>query len=279
MCLVWATGQGADGAGVDRDDPRPLYGQVRDALHQQILGGTLLPGDALPTEEELQHRFGVARSVVRQALAGLADSGWIHRRRGRGGVVAAGAGPHREAQRAGGFGEQMAAAGHALRTEVDDVRRVRPPEDARAALDTDDTWQVERRRLVDDEPALVVRTWLPVALFPAFDAHRLVITPLHDLMRESGRVPVGGRRHVRAVPADEHIAGRLGVAVGVPLLLLSGVTRDAAERGLEWFAVWHRPDTVFDVDARVEQATEVADDRRARLRRLSADLADLVGEL
>lgn len=277
---MWVTGQGANGPGVDRDDPRPLYAQIRDALHQQILGGTLLPGDALPTEEELQQRFGVARSVVRQALAGLADGGWIHRRRGRGSVVAAGgADHHREAQRAGGFGEQVAATGRALRTEVDDVRRVRPPDEARAGLDTDDSWQVDRRRLVDDEPALVVRTWLPVALFPAFDARRLVTTPLHDLMRESGYVPVGGRRHVTAVPADDHLAARLGVAAGAPLLLLSGVTRDAAGRGLEWFSVWHRPNTVFDLDARVEQNAEAADDRLARLRRLSADLADLVDEL
>jgi GntR family transcriptional regulator len=66
-----------------------------------------------------------------------------------------------------------------------------------------------------------------------------------------GFEPLGGPRQLQAVPADETVAAHLGLDVGVPVLLLQGVTRDQDGRGLEWFTAWHRPDTVFDVDAQV----------------------------
>ncbi|MET0187749.1 MAG: GntR family transcriptional regulator [Pseudonocardia sediminis] len=279
------------GEPLDRDDPRPLYAQLRDVVAGQIAGHTLLPGDALPTEQELQDRYGVARSVVRQALDELAGSGLIHRRRGRGSVVAPSGDYRREVARAGGLGEQMAEAGRTLRTRIEDVRRARPPGAARTALGTADTFRIDRLRLVGDEPVVFVRTWVPVDVLPADPSatrERLGTTSLHDLLREYGHTPSGGRRHVQAVPADEHVGSRLAVAVGEPLLLLEGVTRDADGRGLEWSSTWHRPNTVFDIDARVEPddpgpgpghddgAADGAVDRvRDLVDRLSAAVADL----
>jgi GntR family transcriptional regulator len=54
-----------------------LYKTVRTDLATRIARGNLKPGDRLPAERELAERFGVARSVIRQALAGLARDGMI----------------------------------------------------------------------------------------------------------------------------------------------------------------------------------------------------------
>lgn len=267
---------------MDRTDPRPLYVQLGAALRAQIAGRTLRPGDVVPTEDELCRRYGVARSVVRQALSGLADDGLIHRRRGRGTVVASARGYRREVGQAGGLGEQLAAAGRALRTELVDVRRGGPPSPAEVELGPARMWRFERLRRVDGTPAVLVRTWVPVALFPDLDTGRLAEVALHDLMREHGHFPVGGRRHVQAVPADEYVAGLLGVPVGAPLLLLEGVTRDAAGRGLEWFSTWHHADTVFDIDATVGDGGGVgppADPTGGELGRLRALVDDLSAAL
>ena len=61
----------------------PLYARIRDALRQQIDSHFLPPGAPLPTEEALQERYRVSRSVVRQALGDLSDLGLIVRQRGR----------------------------------------------------------------------------------------------------------------------------------------------------------------------------------------------------
>ena len=71
-----------------------IFGQVHPhtALEETVgrLGtaiklGLLVPGERLPAERELCSRLGIARSTLRQALAALAESGYVHAARGRGG--------------------------------------------------------------------------------------------------------------------------------------------------------------------------------------------------
>ena len=97
----------------------PLYAQIRDALRQQIDSHSLPPGAPLPTEEALQARFGVSRSVVRQALGDLADLGLVVRQRGRGSVRGRRAGP----VAAPAVGRRPRRAGRALSR----VRRLTDP--------------------------------------------------------------------------------------------------------------------------------------------------------
>src|SRR3954454_13279979 len=54
-----------------------LHHQLRNALAARINARELVSGDLLPAERQLAKDFGVARSVVRQALAGLARDGLI----------------------------------------------------------------------------------------------------------------------------------------------------------------------------------------------------------
>ncbi len=71
-------------------------------------------------------------------------------------------------------------------------------------------------------------------------------------MRSQGVEPRGGPRQIQAVPAYGTVAEMLATTLGVPLLLLEGVTCDEHGEGIEWFSAWHRPHTVFDIDAHVE---------------------------
>ena len=268
---------GAEPAGpvnrLDRAAGGPLHAQIRDILHRQILERPLLPGSPLPTEEELQKQFGVSRSVVRQALSGLSDLGLIRRQRGRGSVVAAAPVLRRHLQRAGGLDEQAAAHGQRLRTHVIAVEHAAPPEPAIEALQTTNTWKIERIRYLEEVPVAFMRTWVPRDLFPHFTKELLENASLLGLMREHGYHPAGGPRQVQAVAADPDLADKLHTSTGEPLLLLQGVTRDALGHGLEWFNVWHSPNTVFDVDAQVtSQATPISQEHVRRLRSLAQQL-------
>lgn len=74
----------------------PRYAEVADTLRADICEGRLPPGGMLPGEVQLVQQFGVSRFTVRAALARLQQEGLIHRRRGSGTVVAAGAPPLRQ---------------------------------------------------------------------------------------------------------------------------------------------------------------------------------------
>ncbi len=64
--------------------PRRLHTQIVDALVRSIVSGELAPGTALPAEPEMSTRFGVSRSVVREALRVLGEKGLIDVRHGSG---------------------------------------------------------------------------------------------------------------------------------------------------------------------------------------------------
>ncbi|MGY2130553.1 FadR/GntR family transcriptional regulator [Blastococcus sp. SYSU DS0617] len=61
---------------------------LADALQQEILGASLIPGDRLPSEAELANRFNVSRTVVREAARLLVQRGLVTVRPGRGMTVA-----------------------------------------------------------------------------------------------------------------------------------------------------------------------------------------------
>lgn len=56
-------------------------------LATAIISGELPPGSMLPTEPQLCERFGVSRTVVRDAIAHLARNGLVHIRQGSGTAV------------------------------------------------------------------------------------------------------------------------------------------------------------------------------------------------
>ncbi|MFY0409501.1 GntR family transcriptional regulator [Solicola sp. PLA-1-18] len=278
-------------APLDRDSADPLYLQIAEALRREILGHDLAPGSTLPSEAALQEQFGVARSVVRQAVGRLADEGLVVRRQGAPSVVAPPAEHRRLVQRTAGMFDQFARAGHRLRTRVDLVAPDEPPPDAAAFLGTHDTLRIERMRSVGDEPLSYVRTWLPRSSVPELDPADLEDASLHRLLTDRhGLRPRSGRRQIRSVAADERLAAALGVEPGAPLLLLEGESVDQHGRPLEWFTTWHRADkVVFDVD--VTDAAEVVTVDRAdrtpvpsgppdldRARALLAELQELLGE-
>lgn len=63
---------------------RNLVGMVAEQLQSEILGGALAPGDKLPSEAGLTQRFGVSRTVIREAIASLRADGLVEPRHGVG---------------------------------------------------------------------------------------------------------------------------------------------------------------------------------------------------
>jgi GntR family transcriptional regulator, transcriptional repressor for pyruvate dehydrogenase complex len=82
----------ADPAAVDylqqvRREDR-LADKVADSLEKAILSGQLKPADRLPPERVLGDRFGVSRTVIREAIRSLTAKGLVEVRSGSGTVVA-----------------------------------------------------------------------------------------------------------------------------------------------------------------------------------------------
>ncbi len=59
---------------------RNLQGHLLQQLGQWIVSGGVAPGEALPTEPEIAAQFGVSKTVVREAIRGLAAKGMVQAR-------------------------------------------------------------------------------------------------------------------------------------------------------------------------------------------------------
>lgn len=67
--------------------PRRLPDEIATSILEAISRGELLAGDRLPTEMDLSEQFGVARTVVREAISLLKFDGVITARQGVGAFV------------------------------------------------------------------------------------------------------------------------------------------------------------------------------------------------
>lgn len=62
--------------------------EVVSELEQEILAGTLNPGERLPSEEKLCERFNVSRTVIREAIQQLRGRGLLRTLKGSGSYIA-----------------------------------------------------------------------------------------------------------------------------------------------------------------------------------------------
>jgi DNA-binding FadR family transcriptional regulator len=67
---------------VEPDRREPAYERLARELRDQIISGELAPGDQLPAEAEMQRRYGVSRSTIREALRVLSSQNLLMTTRG-----------------------------------------------------------------------------------------------------------------------------------------------------------------------------------------------------
>lgn len=69
---------------IRRGSARNLVEAVREGLRAEIASGAVKVGEKLPSEARLTERFGVSRTVVREAIASLRADGLVEARQGAG---------------------------------------------------------------------------------------------------------------------------------------------------------------------------------------------------
>jgi GntR family transcriptional regulator len=214
---------------------RPYYVQVADALREEIRAGTYRPGDRLPSERELVERFRVSVNTVRAALVQLRTEGLVESRRGVGAFVADQLPVRRlstDITEARGFYSMLDRIGKqpATRTTVE-----RGP----ASVEVADQLQVEvgaevviRARVLGtegDPPVGLAMSYFPVWVVEA--APKLAdptVSGLPVWLREAFGDTYSEDLIDARMPTEDEVE-RLEIPEGTPVLIVKGMTYDAAE--------------------------------------------------
>jgi GntR family transcriptional regulator len=201
-----------------------VHAQIEDWLAGEIAAGALVPGDRLPTEQDLAAWFGVSRMTLRQALAELARRGLVTRTVGRhGGTFVAAPKLEQDLTTLAGFSEQLRRHGMVPGARVLSAR-ARPAGPAAAAAlqigEADEVYEIRRIRLADGRPIVLERSLFPAARFPGMLDSRLDGSLYELLEVRYGLRPHRARECLEPVSAGVREAEALEIAEGAPLMLV-----------------------------------------------------------
>lgn len=221
-----------------RDAARPGFREIAEQIRTQIQGGSLRPGDEVPSQRAIATTYGVSRPTATRALELLAHEGFVHTVQGSGTFVAPTATHRRAKERY----EKARATGRIYadgeRAEIVAAELVEtPPSNVAAALELEPgTAAIQRRRVIlsaDDEVVEVSTSWFDGAL--AAKAPKLLSTE---------RIRSGTLAYV-----EEHSARRASYAQD-RMGARSAGSRDARDLGINKPAapVLVVEHTVYDTD-------------------------------
>jgi len=227
---------------LDRSKPLALYYQVAEILRQRIRDEELQPGDAIPTEEELQRLFGVSRATIRQAVRALVSDGLLRLDRPRGTFVT-----HPKLQETLpeliSFSNEVRQQGLEPSARVLSVRLEPAPAHTAARLgigEGDITLRLDRLRLANDNPVALMHSHLApwVGLTPDDD----YAGSLHTLLARRGIHLVDADQIIEAVTATEEQARLLLCGRRDALLKVDRVTYSAEGQTIEHVVALYRAD-------------------------------------
>lgn len=230
------------------DGPVPKWHQIAERLRAALSEGEFLPGDALPSETLLTRAFGVSRTTARSALNELENGQLVSRRSGRGTIVL----PPKVDQPLNllaSFSDDMRARGLTPGYRPVAVAALPAPAEVAGELEIGEGEQavcVDRVLLADDEPIASSVSWLsPHIVDPSAG-------PSEETMRSSSlyawierttnaRIS-SGREYIEGGVADSHLAQRLAVAKGAPILVARRRSLSASAVPLEYVVITYRAD-------------------------------------
>jgi GntR family transcriptional regulator len=238
---------------IDFDSHIPYYLQLIDILKERVQQGIWVPGDQIPGEQDLCKLYGVSRTVVRQALLELELEGTIVRRKGKGTFITKPKISEGLVQKLTGFYQDMVERGLKPVTRVLHQAVIPASEKVAHYLGIEPgarVIEIERLRAINDEPILVVTTYIPFELCPPLATADLTERSLYEYLEtQAGILLARGQRYIEAVPASESEAQLLGITRGAPVLMLDSISYTENGQAVEYYHALHRGDrSRFEVE-------------------------------
>lgn len=212
-------------------DGRPKYLIIATALREAIDSGGYPPGARLPGENDVMRDHDVARATARQALAQLVNWGLAEARKGSGIYVREFRPIVRDGiARLGGSTWPSGVSiwdaeteGRTLAVDQVEVSQTTPPANVRRLLglpEGAETVLRSRRYVLDGNPVLVSRSWLPAPIVSGTPIAQPDPGPggVYARLAEVGHAPARFREDLRSRMPHPEETERLAIAPGTPVV-------------------------------------------------------------
>ena len=235
--------------------PTPLWFQIAERLRASITAGEFRPGDALPSEAEINTAFKVSRTTARASLDRLRQEGLISRQSGRGSIVLKRK-VEQPVNQLASFSEDMRRRGFKASYATFGAAPATLSDEAAEALGLGrgtQTFFIRRLFLANDEPMGMSESWLAPSVLgdnPGPTPDELDAGSLYQWLGSRLGVQIAGAREfIEAAVADVAMARRLDIAPGAPVLVARRRSHAADGTAIEYAVMHYRADRYrFSID-------------------------------
>ena len=172
---------------INRNDKRPIYYQLVEILRSKI-ENEMTPNDKMLSERGICEQYGVSRTTVRLAMAELEHMGYIYKRHGKGTFVAALNKNSQNLMDSYSFTDHMKEQGKNPSTKVLSFETLESTNYFAENLGIspgEKMIKITRRRLADELPMMLERTYLPMKSFSGLTEDMVTKKPLYEIFREN----------------------------------------------------------------------------------------------
>lgn len=172
---------------ISKNNPVPIYYQIKEILLEMIENEELKCGDMIPTERELCEIQGVSRMTVNKAILELVNQGILYREQGKGTFVAKPKEKH-QLKYLKSFTEEMREQG--LNSDVKilsfEVKEATKQVKTMLNMKEEDNRVIEikRLRISDNEPVAIETAFIPHKLCPDLTREMIEGKSLYNVFRE-----------------------------------------------------------------------------------------------
>lgn len=232
---------------VDRNDHLPLYIQLKNIIEEKINEEIWKPGDMIPSEKELQKKFGVSRITVRQAIKELENEGLVKKKQGKGTYVSFPKLSHKLPNLTS-FTEDIESKGLNPESKIIDIKKV-INEDIARKLDADPQTvflNIKRLRLINEEAVGIHDCYLDTNVLGDETITEIremdINNSLYDIIENHNVKISHADETLEGGIADKYISRLLGIKEHFPLLILDRITFTDDNEAFEYVKMHYRAD-------------------------------------
>jgi GntR family transcriptional regulator len=208
---------------IQKDIPIPLYYQLKEILKKRIELGDLQPGELIPSERELVEQYEISRPTVRQAVNELVLEGLLRKEHGKGTFVAKPKISQWFLENLTSFFDEMVQKGFQHSTKVLEKNIVSSNSTLKEVFgDRYDRYhRLDRLRFVNDEPYVIVTTYIPCEMAEGLLDEDFEKNSLYKTLEAKYDFQIGyADRIIEAVNSAQEDANHLGIEPMTALQLI-----------------------------------------------------------
>jgi len=210
----------------------PLYYQLKAYLLQEIKE-KYQPGDLLPSESEIERKYGVSRITVRKAIEELSREDIVVKKQGKGTFVLEQKILY-DANIIGSLTQRLEAQKHQLKTESIEFRGITQAHHVKELLHCDTLLCIKRSRTLDGTPFALMLNYIDASKVPELKK-RFNIESLYTFYKEQYDITFWhAEETVEAQSATKEQAKALHITENTPLLCLQRLSYDKQNRPIEY---------------------------------------------